>query len=97
MQDLWNLIFKAAARLGALISILDPLRAPLHARIKATALLHLSRHWDSMGARMQKGKYNWPCHDLGMPELTNVLYGPLTRDFFAEATESRHQKFQEKQ
>lgn len=46
---------------------------------------------------MQKGKYNWPCHDLGMPELTNVLYGPLTRDFFAEATESRHQKFQEKQ
>lgn len=33
IQDLWNLIFKAPARLGALISILDPLRAHLHARI----------------------------------------------------------------
>lgn len=42
------------------------------------ALVHLSRQRDSMGARMQKGKYNRPCHDLGMPELRNVLYGPLT-------------------
>lgn len=58
---------------------LDPLRAQLHARIKATALLHLSRQWDSTGARMQKGKYNQPCHDLGMPELRNVLYGPLNQ------------------
>lgn len=97
MQELWNLIFKAMARLGALISILDLLRAHLHARIKATASLPLSRQQESTGTRMQKGKYNQPCHDLGMPELRNVLYGPLTRDLSAEATESRHQKFQGEQ
>lgn len=58
----------------------------------ATALVHLSRHGDRTGARMQKGKYNQAYHDLGMPELSYVLYGPLTRHLFAEATKSRHQK-----
>lgn len=28
---------------------------------------------------MQMGKYNQAYHDLGMPELSYVLYGPLTR------------------
>lgn len=53
MQDLWNSIFKATAKLGALISILDPLRARLHARKKAIALLHLIRQRDSKNAEGQ--------------------------------------------
>lgn len=92
-QGLWNLIFKAIAMLGALINIPDPLRAHLHSRIKPIVLQHLSR-WDSTGARMQNGKYNRPCHDLGMPGLRNVLYGPLNTDIFAEAMESKHLKLQ---
>lgn len=44
---------------------------------------------------MQEDKYDQPCHNLGMPELRNVLYGLLTKDLLPEATESRHQEFQE--
>lgn len=75
------------ARLGALISILDQLRIHLHARIKATVVLHLSRQQDSTEARMQTGKYNQPFCDLGMPELRNVLYGPLTLGHSIQAPE----------
>lgn len=83
------------ARLAALIIILDPLRAHLPARIRPTALLHVSRSQDMRGAKMQEDKYDQPCHNLGMPELRNVLYGLLTKDLLPEATESRHQEFQE--
>lgn len=92
IQDLWSLIFKAPARLGAQISILDSLRAHLHARINGNcfgAPEQALRHSRSKNA---EGQVQPGMPDLGMSELRYVLYGPPSRQLFVEAPESRHQK-----